>query len=324
MRLFPNLFKAIMLIAFFLVSHQGFSQNNYKKNISGTNTGINLETRTLKQFSRQMFDSIMFIPDGPACPPGYYSSSMVFTVFDSALTYSNTNDLQSIVVSCEHSFAADLGFTLFCPNGQSIVLDGNDMTGSSIFLGIPNETDGSPLCDPNVNPPGTPWIYGWSQIYPTQGSLNVLDAGPVSPIPATDTINHAYYFIPDQSFSNLIGCPLNGQWNIQITDNWGSDNGYVFMWELNFDPTLLPTTSITTNVSNEYGEIKIYPNPASNFLQIDSYQDILSADISDVTGRVLISTDQKRIDCRSLTNGIYFIQIRTLNGIAKKMFVVDK
>jgi len=59
-------------------------------------------------------------------------------------------------------------------------------------------------------------------------------------LPPADTINHTNYYTPDQSFSGLIGCPLNGTWNIQITDNWGSDNGYVFWWELNLDPALLP------------------------------------------------------------------------------------
>jgi gliding motility-associated-like protein len=193
------------------------------------------------QHASQMFDSTMFIPDGPGCPPGYYNTYVTFNAFAPGAQITSANDVLSIVIKIEHSWAGDLGFTLFCPNGQSVVLDGNDMTGSNIFLGIPNENDGASLCDPNVNPPGTGWVYGWSQIYPTQGSLNVLDGGPASPIPATDTINHTNYFVPDQSFANLIGCPLNGQWNIQITDNWGSDNGYIFMWELNLDPSLLPT-----------------------------------------------------------------------------------
>ena len=35
-------------------------------------------------------------------------------------------------------------------------------------------------------------------------------------------------YTPEQSFNNLIGCPLDGFWNITVIDNWPIDNGYVF------------------------------------------------------------------------------------------------
>jgi len=38
----------------------------------------------------------------------------------------------------------------------------------------------------------------------------------------------------------LIGCPLNGEWNIKVCDEVGADNGWVYSWELNLDPNLLP------------------------------------------------------------------------------------
>ena len=33
-------------------------------------------------------------------------------------------------------------------------------------------------------------------------------------------------------FQSLVGCPLNGEWKIRICDTWGSDNGYIFWWDL--------------------------------------------------------------------------------------------
>jgi gliding motility-associated-like protein len=190
------------------------------------------------QSSSQRYDSLTFIPDGPACPPGAYNTEVTFTQFLPGQTITSANDILSICVDIEHSFAGDLGFSIICPNGQTVILDGNDHSGSS-FLGNANDTDGTPACSPAANSPGSPWVYCWSQIYTQQGSLNVLDAG-VSPVPATDTLNHTNYLTPDASLSGLIGCPLNGIWNIQITDNWGIDNGYVFWWSLNLDPSLLP------------------------------------------------------------------------------------
>lgn len=40
------------------------------------------------------------------------------------------------------------------------------------------------------------------------------------------------YYLPAQDFDELIGCPLNGEWAIQIRDFWGADNGWIFNWSL--------------------------------------------------------------------------------------------
>ena len=44
--------------------------------------------------------------------------------------------------------------------------------------------------------------------------------------------NRSDYYKPADDFSSLIGCPLNGTWKIEICDNWGSDNGWVFNWSM--------------------------------------------------------------------------------------------
>lgn len=40
------------------------------------------------------------------------------------------------------------------------------------------------------------------------------------------------YYIPDADFSELVGCPLNGQWSYEMCDDWGSDNGWIFSWSM--------------------------------------------------------------------------------------------
>ena len=40
------------------------------------------------------------------------------------------------------------------------------------------------------------------------------------------------YYSPASDFSDLIGCPLNGDWKIMVCDWWGADNGWVFNWSL--------------------------------------------------------------------------------------------
>ena len=44
-------------------------------------------------------------------------------------------------------------------------------------------------------------------------------------------------------FSDLLGATLNGNWSIQVTDEWPIDNGYIFSWTIAFDPTILTNCS---------------------------------------------------------------------------------
>lgn len=42
------------------------------------------------------------------------------------------------------------------------------------------------------------------------------------------------YYQPASDFSSLVGCPLNGDWTVQICDNFGQDNGWIFSWAIDF------------------------------------------------------------------------------------------
>ncbi|HNY75706.1 MAG TPA: PKD domain-containing protein, partial [Bacteroidales bacterium] len=180
-----------------------------------------------------IYDSVTFIPDGPNCPVQCYGTPVTFNQFPNGATVQQATDIESICISMEHSFAGDLSFRIICPNGQSAILDSYDNSGGN-FLG--QAYDYSSGCESNnpQNAPGTPWLYCWSEVssYSYQGTLNVVDGSGPSPIPATDTITHANYLTPENPLSGLIGCPLNGTWNIEICDLWGIDNGWVFEWML--------------------------------------------------------------------------------------------
>lgn len=40
------------------------------------------------------------------------------------------------------------------------------------------------------------------------------------------------FYKPSTDFSTLIGCSLNGEWNIEVCDTWEQDNGWVFGWSM--------------------------------------------------------------------------------------------
>lgn len=48
----------------------------------------------------------------------------------------------------------------------------------------------------------------------------------------SDHENKTDYYSPASDFSDLIGCPLNGDWKIMVCDWWSQDNGWVFNWSL--------------------------------------------------------------------------------------------
>lgn len=48
----------------------------------------------------------------------------------------------------------------------------------------------------------------------------------------SDHTGKTNYYAPAEDFTNLIGCPLNGQWSIEICDFWPADNGWIFSWDM--------------------------------------------------------------------------------------------
>ena len=220
------------------------------------NSMVLIEPMGFTQTSKQGFDSTLFLPDGPYCLPGIYDAFVTFNNFPPGATITSANDILAICVNMEHSFAGDLGFKIYCPNGNNVQLDPNT-TSSGNYMGVPyggtahHSYDNG--CLPANNPPGVGWTYCWSEAAGYQNdnlTLTDLD-GSSSPtrtvtinggrtIDSTNQTNHTKYIKPQQALSGLVGCPLNGVWNIEIKDDYGSDNGYIFGWNLELTSNLMP------------------------------------------------------------------------------------
>ena len=61
------------------------------------------------------------------------------------------------------------------------------------------------------------------------------------------------------------------------------------------------------------GQWSIYPNPTKDFVYVNG-RDIKQVIISDISGRVLLKSTEKKIDVRSLVSGTYIVQIETKSG----------
>lgn len=154
-----------------------------------------------------------------------FTSDIVFTQFLPGQTLTNCNDIQSICIDFEHSFMGDLVITLTCPNGSVQTL--HQQNGGGTNLGIPGAGTAQ----------GTPYNYCWS---PTATNGTWVDnAGATLP---------AGTYEPIENCNDLTGCPLNGTWTITFLDLWGADDGWLFGWDLNINPSLIPDVTEFTPV----------------------------------------------------------------------------
>lgn len=208
-----------------------------------------------------------FLPDGVVCDSTVgtctYRSPVTFTAYNRGAVVTSAQDIDFVRLKIEHTWMADIFIALECPNGQFASLMNamqepkgcgdakfDSLVGwnydygtvsASTHLGLSNRDDHLPYCDTSSNPPGEGWNYCWSennshQYAPKDGLIyryenriiNVMG----NTIDSTHIAADTHFYRPQQSFDSLIGCPLNGTWNIVVQDSWGCDNGYVFDWEL--------------------------------------------------------------------------------------------
>jgi gliding motility-associated-like protein len=171
-----------------------------------------------------------FLPDGSGVS---YSTDITVDCFASNQTVTSAADISEICITMEHSFLGDLELEIECPNGQTATLHAYP-GGGGTYLGAPN--------DPGPGGPGTGAQYCFDMASPT-----LLVNGPT--ILAGDPLGNSITpgsYAPVDNFSNLIGCPLNGDWTINITDNLALDDGYIFGWNIDFNSAIVPPATTYT------------------------------------------------------------------------------
>ena len=238
-------------------------------------SALQVDTVGSEQVTALSVCDTIFLPDGQPCHEGVsqtgqlqycsYVSPVTFTSFSPAATIQSANDILFVRVKMEHSWVGDIWIRLICPNQQYVSILKKNSTGSSncsnmipasewgwngsgttsAYLGQPY--DYSSGCDPNnsSNAMGIPWNYCWSNatnqgyVYSPNNYVYTNAVGS-QPIDSTNVAQMTNVYHPDGSFANLIGCPMNGTWSIEVMDGWSGDNGWLTEWEIALDPALLP------------------------------------------------------------------------------------
>lgn len=90
----------------------------------------------------------------------------------------------------------------------------------------------------------------------------------------SDEENKINYYAPAEDLSSLVGCPLNGNWSIEVCDFWGQDNGWVFNWSM--DICGLARTECEYKI--ELDSVVWHADQNLNFEIIDSATAYISSD----------------------------------------------
>ena len=79
------------------------------------------------------------------------------------------------------------------------------------------------------------------------------------------------------------------------------------------------TTLSSSDFSQDRLEVKLYPNPVRDILNIEIEKDIKSIEIYNIQGQKVLSSNQKQINVSDLAAGMYMVRIQdTDNNIATK------
>ena len=164
--------------------------------------------------------ALTYLPDGNGA-----SYQVGVTVNDQPIgsTFSSANDELQICLNIEHSFMGDLEIKIICPNGQDAVLKEFPGGGGTYLGGAIDNNSG-----PGV---GVDYCFSDNASFGTMVAENVAGNWVTAGTPASISMPGGVY-TPFESLANLDGCPLNGTWTLEVTDNQSIDDGYVTFWGL--------------------------------------------------------------------------------------------
>nr|MDQ3101721.1 hypothetical protein [Bacteroidota bacterium] len=168
------------------------------------------------------YGDAMFLPDDVGVP---FVSSIYLNNAEAGSVINSTEELGTICMDIEHSFLGDLVISLRCPNGQEIAL--HQQGGGGIFLGEANDGDLSSSPDQGIC---------WNYCFNDQPQYGTMALSTENAIPAGLSLALAPgSYTPVDPLADLIGCPVNGEWKLTVTDLWAADNGFLCSWCLGFD-----------------------------------------------------------------------------------------
>ena len=193
-----------------------------------------------------------FLPDGSGVS---YTSDLAIAGFDTGETIQNISQVQQVCATMEHSYLGDLQIKIISPSGEEVILKEFN-GGGSCDLGEPIATapvDGQ--ASSTLTDPGTGYEYCWNMA-PNYGTMVAESNNYTRNYTDAQGNNYNDNYLPAGSYAsfgpltNLVGATMNGNWTIEVTDQYNLDNGYIFEWNIALTSGL-PDTLVTITEPNE-------------------------------------------------------------------------
>ncbi len=162
-----------------------------------------------------------------------YTSQAIWSSFAQSSTLTDPSQLKKVCLQIEHSWLADLQIELVAPNNAHLILHAyNRNQAAGIYLGDANDDDDASA---GVSPqPGVGKTYCFTPTATTQlwsGATTTAPDGFSEEITPGDYASAGPWNV-------IANAPLNGTWELRVTDLWADDNGFLFSWSMEFDPSL--------------------------------------------------------------------------------------
>ncbi|MFN2395377.1 MAG: gliding motility-associated C-terminal domain-containing protein [Bacteroidales bacterium] len=181
-------------------------------------------------------DTVAFINDTVQ-----FTSTLNFDVFEDDAQLTQLEDFGRVCINIEHVDFGHLMFELECSNEQKVLL--KDIGPGGAHLGEP--------VVPHDDIPG----IGYEYCFNTTPQYGTMDETSFQFHEYLDQAGNYYVnqpymppgnYTPDQSFDALVGCPLNGEWSLTVSDIITGTSGHVMGWSLFFDDKFYPDSLIFT------------------------------------------------------------------------------
>jgi gliding motility-associated-like protein len=173
-------------------------------------------------------------------------SCFYYTEFAPGQTIQSADQIESIGMRMEHSYMGDLDILIQCPNGNRVTLFHQACSGGYFGEAVDYDDVGVNSCLDGDQWVGVGYDYYWTMSN-NRGLMSANCPNYSNPLPSGN-------YQPVDNFSNLVGCPINGEWCVIFIDYLGADDGTVFQTELHFAEGLIPDTSNVISFQNTYGD----------------------------------------------------------------------
>ena len=202
------------------------------------------------------------LPDGVGLP---VNIPLIYESFAPGQRLQAQTQITRICADLEHSFLGDLDIYLICPSGDSLPLFLRTPRVRNVNLGMGDETTDPAQGDFDA---GARYCWTLTAAETMTDYIRRNDLG-LDPGEERDRLPGGDY-LPEsgaENFAELVGCELNGQWTLSVTDNEAVDNGTLFGFFLEFtEETYPPVEEFTVPLDRVFWE----QTPNLAFYQPDS------------------------------------------------------